>query len=109
MIFLSLKTYPQSSGDAVIELCHKVKKVEKETGVKIMVAAQPFDIRRIVKEVGIEVWAQHLDPIEPDRHFGWLSPYSAKKAGATGTMLNHAEHTIDFKTIKDTVAICKQA
>ena len=107
MIFLSLKTYPESSGDKVIELCQKVKRVIQKTDVHIMVSAQPFDIRRIKKEVGIEVWAQHLDPIDPGRHFGWLSPHSAKQAGATGTMINHAEKNITFKTIQATVEKCK--
>jgi len=108
MIFISLKTYEQASGDAVIKLCRIIKKVQAETGVKIMVGAQPFDIHRIVDEVGIEVWAQHLDPIDPGRHFGWLSPYSAVKAGATGTMLNHAEHRIDLETISATITKCRQ-
>lgn len=107
MIFLSLKTYKESSGDQVIKLCQKAKQVAQQTNVKIMIGAQPFDIRRIKKEVGIEVWAQHLDPIDPGRHFGWLSPYSAKLAGATGTMINHAEHAVPFKTIKDIMAKCQ--
>ncbi|MEA3355030.1 MAG: triose-phosphate isomerase [Patescibacteria group bacterium] len=107
MIFLSLKTYPQASGDQVIKLCQIVKKVQDKTKIKIMVGAQAFDIRRIKKEVGIEVWAQHLDPIDPGRHFGWLSPYSAKQAGATGTMINHAEHAVDFDTIKATMKKCQ--
>ena len=107
MIFLSLKTYEQASGDQVIKLCQIVKKVSQQTGVKIMVGAQAFDIRRIKKEVGIEVWTQHLDPIDPGRHFGWLSPYSAKLAGATGTMINHAEHAVPFKTIKAIMTKCQ--
>lgn len=108
MIFLSLKTYKQASGEKVIKLCRIVKKVQVKTGVKIMVGAQPFDIRRIKKEVNIQVWAQHLDPIDPGRHFGWLSPYSAKKAGATGTMINHAEHTEPYKNIKAILEKCQQ-
>ena len=108
MIFLSLKTYPQSSGDDVINLCQIVKKVEAKTKVKIMVGAQPFDIRRIKKEVNIEVWTQHLDPIDPGRHFGWLSPHSAKLAGATGTMINHAERAVNYVTIKAIMKKCQK-
>jgi len=108
MIFLSLKTYPQASGDQAISLCQNIKKVAQETKIPIIPAAQPFDIYRIKKELGIEVWAQHLDPIDPDRHFGWLSPHSAKLAGAAGTIINHGEHEVDFPTIKKTVAKCKK-
>lgn len=108
MIVLSLKTYKQASGQKAISLCQKIKKVVKDTNVPIIPAAQSFDLYRIKKEVGIEVWAQHLDPIDPDRHFGWLSPYSAKLAGASGVVINHLEHEIPFKTIKATVVKCQQ-
>ena len=108
MIFLSLKTYKQASGDNAISLCQKIKKVAAETNLNIIPAAQPFDIHRIKKEVDIEVWAQHLDPIDPGRHFGWLSPHSAKQAGASGAIINHLEHELGFATIKETVIKCQQ-
>jgi triosephosphate isomerase len=108
MIFLSLKTYQQASGDQAVKLCQIIKKVSQETNIPIIPAAQPFDLYRIKQTVDIEVWAQHLDPIDPDRHFGWLSPYSAKLAGATGSVINHGEHQLDFQTIKKTVAKCRQ-
>jgi len=108
MIFLSLKTYKQATADNAISLCKKIKQVIKQTKVPIIPAAQPFDLQNIKQQTNIEVWAQHLDPIDPDRHFGWLSPFSAKQAGASGCIINHAEHEIDFDTIKKTVAKCKQ-
>ncbi|MFC1627167.1 triose-phosphate isomerase [Patescibacteria group bacterium] len=108
MIFLSLKTYKEVTGDNAVKLCQTIKKVASETQVPIIPAAQAFDIYRIKKEVDIEVWAQHLDPIDPGRHFGWLSPYAAKQAGATGVVINHLEHEIDFEIIKSVVEKCKQ-
>jgi len=107
MIFLSLKTYKQSSGDNVIKLTQVAKKVSQDTKIPIILCAQAFDIRRINQQLGVQVWAQHLDPIDPDRHSGWLSPYSAKLAGAAGTVINHAEHEIDFDTITKTIAKCQ--
>lgn len=92
MIILSLKTYKESTGEAAIKLLSCVKKVREETGVEIIPAVQPTDIYRVKKELGIEVWAQHMDPIEPGKNFGWLSPYAIKEAGATGVVINHSEH-----------------
>jgi len=108
MIFLSLKTYKQATGDNAVSLCQKIKQVIEQTKVSIIPIVQPFDVHRIKQQTDIEVWVQHLDPIDPDRHFGWLSPYSAKQAGASGCIINHAEHEIDFDTIRKTVAKCKQ-
>jgi triosephosphate isomerase len=100
MIFLSLKTYKESTGAAAIKLLSCVKKVSEETGVTIIPAVQPTDIYRVKKELGIEVWAQHMDPIEPGKNMGWLSPYALKEAGASGLVINHSEHKMDNNHVK---------
>lgn len=108
MIFLSLKTYKESTGNAVINLLSSVGKVSRESGITILPVAQPTDIYRIKKELGIEVWAQHMDPIDPGRNMGWLSPYALKDAGATGVVINHSEHEVDKETIGKTLAKAKE-
>jgi len=108
MIILSLKTYKESTGEAAIKLLSCVKKVSEETGVKIIPAVQPTDIYRIKKELGIEVWAQHLDPIEPGKNMGWLSPYALKEAGATGVVINHSEHKMPDEMVKKVLDKAKE-
>lgn len=108
MIILSLKTYKESTGSAAIKLLSCVKKIIEETGVKIIPAVQPTDIYRIKKELGIEVWAQHLDPIEPGKNMGWLSPYALKEAGATGVVINHSEHKMSDEMVKKTLDKAKE-
>lgn len=103
MIFLSLKTYPEATGDAVIKLLTAAKAVSEDTGVPIIPCAQATDIYRIKQELGIEVWAQHVDPIDPGRHSGWISPSSIRQAGAAGTVLNHAEHPLEPEIIRQTI------
>ena len=102
MIILSLKTYKEATGDNAFKLLSSVKKISEETGVKIIPAVQPTDIYRIKKELGIEVWAQHMDPIEPGKNMGWLSPYALKEAGATGVVINHSEHKTTDEIVKKT-------
>ena len=108
MIILSLKTYKESTGDAAVKLLSCVKKVSEETGVKIVPAVQPTDIYRVKKELGIEVWAQHMDPIEPGKNMGWLSPYALKEAGATGVVINHSEHKMSDDMVKKTLDKAKE-
>jgi len=108
MIFLSLKTYKESTGDNVIKLLSSVKKVSKETGVKIIPLAQVSDIYRIRKELDIEVWSQHIDPIDPGRNFGLVSPYSIKESGASGIAINHSERPIDLTAIEKTISKAKE-
>ncbi len=108
MIILSFKTYKESTGDNALKLCQIVKKVIEKTKAKIIPAVQATDIYRIKKEVDIEVWAQHVDPIDPGRHMGWISPYALKQAGATGVIINHSEHKIEKKLIKITLDKAKK-
>lgn len=108
MIILSLKTYKESTGEAAIKLLSCVKKVSEETGVKIIPAVQPTDIYRVKKELGIEVWAQHLDPIEPGKNMGWLSPYALREAGATGVVINHSEHKMPDEMVKKVLDKAKE-
>lgn len=108
MIFLALKTYKQTTGDQVIKILSSVKKVMDETNIPIIAVAQATDIYRIKKELDIEVWAQHVDPIDPGKNTGWISSYSAKEAGATGVLINHSEHKIPEETIIKTAEKAKQ-
>ncbi|MBI5122471.1 triose-phosphate isomerase [Candidatus Roizmanbacteria bacterium] len=108
MIFLSLKTYKEATGQAVINLLSSVKKVSQEIGIPIIPIAQATDIYRIKKELGIEVWAQHVDPIDPGKNTGWISPYSIKQAGATGVLINHSEHKVSKETVIETVQKAKE-
>ena len=108
MIFLSLKTYKEATGDSVIKLLSSVKRVSEELGVPIIAVSQAIDIYRIKKELDIEVWAQHVDPIDPGRNMGFVSPYSIKEAGATGVIINHAEHPVSEDIIKQTIDKAKE-
>src|SRR3989338_1292345 len=108
MIFLSLKTYQEATGQAVINLLSSVKKVSRETGIPIIAVAQATDIYRIRKELDIEVWAQHVDPIDPGKNTGWISPYSVKEVGATGVLINHSEHKVREEVIVETIKKARQ-
>jgi len=108
MIFLALKTYKETTGNSVISMLSSVKKVSEESGIPIIAVAQAVDIYRIKKELDIEVWAQHVDPIDPGKNTGWLSPYSVVRAGAGGVLINHSEHKLDMETIVKTAAKAKE-
>ncbi|MCS6956368.1 MAG: triose-phosphate isomerase [Patescibacteria group bacterium] len=108
MIFLSLKTYKEATGDNAIKLLSCVKKIQEETRIEIIPAVQPTDIYRVKKELEIEVWAQHIDPIDPGKNFGWISPFSIKEAGANGVIINHSEHKISKELIIKTIEKAKK-
>lgn len=108
MIWLSLKTYKEATAENAVKLLLSAKKVMSETGVPIIACAQATDIYRISQEVGIEVWAQHVEPIDPGKHSGWISPYAVKQAGATGVIINHSEHPLTDEVVMSTNAKAKE-
>lgn len=102
MLIINFKTY--KSGKEALKLAKICQKVDKN----IIVAVQPTDIYLISKNTKLKVLAQHVGKIIPGRNTGFISPYAVKEAGAAGTFLNHSEHKLNFKTIKETVKLCKK-
>ena len=108
MIFLALKTYKETTSNEGIKKLSSVKKVSEEFNIPIIAVAQATEIYRIKKELDIEVWAQHIDPIDPGRNTGWISPFSVKEAGATGVLINHSEHKLKEEVILETIKKARQ-
>jgi len=102
LIVINLKTYQQ--GENVIKLAKIIQKVNKN----ILLGAQAADIYELSKKTKLRVYSQHVDYFIPGRNTGFILPESVKKDGAIGTFLNHSEHRIPFKVIKETVARCKK-
>ena len=102
IIVVNLKTYQQ--GKKTVELAKEIQKVNKD----IIIAAQASDIYEITSSTKLKVYAQHVDAFKPGRHTGYIIPEAVKKDKATGTFLNHSEHSINLRTIKKTIKLCKK-
>jgi len=83
-----------------VELAKTIASVAKEEGVSVAVAPQNLDLYRVASQVGIPVLAQHVDPITPGAHTGWLLAETAKAAGAVGSLINHSEHQLQPEEIE---------
>lgn len=100
---IGFKTYAQATGDAALRLAKICSELASVYGVNVIITVQQADIYRISKEVKIPVLAQHVDPILPGKHAGWLLPEAAKAAGAVGSMLNHSERPLQMSEIKKSI------
>lgn len=108
IILLNYKTYYQTTGWRAINLSESADRLAKEYGVTIVVAPQFVDISPIADQFDIPVFAQHVDPIIPGSHTGYILPESIKEAGAVGTLLNHAERKLSFDILENTVDLIKK-
>lgn len=109
LIIVNFKTYKEATGSNAVRLARICEKVARESNVKIIAAVQAADIFRVASAVDIPVFAQHVDNIMYGKNTGYILPESVKDAGASGTLLNHAEHKLDDTVLAATITRCKES
>lgn len=100
IFLIGFKTYAETTGKNALKLARIAKEVRRRTGVCIVPIPQFTDIAPIVREVGIPVFAQHIDPIKPGSFTGHILPEAVKEAGAVGTLINHSERKLPLGDIE---------
>jgi triosephosphate isomerase len=108
LLIVNFKTYAQATGEMAVKLARIIEEVARKHEANAAIAVQPFDLRWVAKSVDIPVLAQHLDPITPGSHTGWLLPEAAKEAGAVGSLINHSERPLPIDQIQASVKRIKE-
>jgi triosephosphate isomerase len=103
LIVINFKTYLEATGKKAVELSRTVEEISRKAGVRAAVAPQFSDLSRVAAEVSIPVFAQHVDSITPGASTGHILAESLEAAGATGTILNHSEHTLRLVDIQNAI------
>ena len=103
VVFINFKTYEEATGRNALALAKKASLVSKKTKKTIVLVVQAADIRLVSEKTKMHIFAQHIDAIEQGAYTGWTSPAAVKEAGAIGTVLNHAEHKLNYKILADTI------
>jgi len=107
LILVNFKTYLEATGRKAVELAKTAERVSRETQVSICVAPQFTDIAAVAEEVEIPVFAQHIDPIEPGSHTGYVLADAVKEVGAVGTLINHSERQLRLSDIDAAIKIAR--
>lgn len=106
-VVVNVKTYPQTTGQGALQLAEAAFRVAEESGAGLALAVQAADLR-LVANVGIPIYAQHFLPRQPGNHSGETLAPALAEAGATGSLINHAEHRLTLADIGACVAECNQ-
>lgn len=100
MIFVNYKAFEESSGEKAVLLTKIIEDVVRETQIKIIPAVQVIDAEVVVSSTTLEVWVQHVDPVNYGPHTGWTLPDEVARVGVSGVFLNHSEHKFnDFSAL----------
>ncbi|MCD6478820.1 MAG: triose-phosphate isomerase [Candidatus Diapherotrites archaeon] len=92
VLFINLKTYEAGTGAKALELARIADAIAEKKDREIVLVAQACDIRLLSQNCTLPIFAQHVDPISYGAHTGHILPEAVKQAGASGTVLNHAEN-----------------
>ncbi len=107
LIVINYKTYKESIGNKGLEIAKIAEKVSEEIGITIGVAPQFVDLRMIVENVNIPVYAQHIDNINPGSHTGHILAEAVKDCGCRGSLINHSEKRMLLADIEAVINKCK--
>lgn len=107
MIIINFKAYSEATGESARHLAEACEKARQETGERIVVSPSHADLLR-AEHLDLEVFSQHIDPVEPGSHTGSATVEEVNSAGATGTLLNHSEQRLDEETLEDAIRIAKE-
>jgi triosephosphate isomerase (TIM) len=106
LIVVNFKTYESAHGLAAVELARAMEIVNSEVETAELVAVvSAFDLASVILAAPtLGVWTQHLDPVGFGSNTGWLHPSTAIQHGATGTIINHAEHKVSIEHVKELIS-----
>lgn len=102
LIVVNFKTYESAQGNAAVELAKAMEEVDSSTDATLVAVVSAFDLATVCAAApNLEVWTQHLDPIGWGSNTGWLHPETAISRGASGTIINHAEHKVEYSHVEN--------
>jgi len=104
---VNFKCYLEATGARAVSLAKHAQQISERLGVTVAVAPQIADLKLVSEQVGIPVFAQHVDAITPGSHTGHVLPESVVEAGALGTLVNHSERRLEASTIEETISKAK--
>jgi len=94
VLIINMKAYPELLNGGAVKLAKAAEKVARELGASIIVAPPHTYLRQVVEAVGIPVYAQSADPVDPGARTGHIPLEFVKDAGAAGVIINHSEHRL---------------
>lgn len=108
MFIVNFKTYPESTGERAVILAKMIGESAQNSNIETVICPQAVDVRWIIDQTQVTVWAQHVDVYSEGQSTGWLPPQVAKAVGFEGTLLNHSEHKLEKHMLEEIIHLCSQ-
>jgi len=107
LFIINFKNYDNISGSKSLKLAKIANKISRKYKIKIAVCPPQIVLSEVTK-TSIPVFAQHVDTAKAGSTTGYIVPELVKKSGGSGSLINHSEHRIASKEIKELVSRLKR-
>ena len=102
-LIINFKNYAAVQGEGSLKLARAAERVSREVGARIIVAPPTPMLGLVASKVKIGVFAQSVSNRAGDKTTGAVLPEAVKAAGATGSILNHAEARVTRSALEELV------
>ncbi len=108
VVIINFKAYKEGFGKRAYELGKIVESVAAKVDDYLAIAVSFLDLPILAKELGIDVFAQHVDAVEFGSHTGRINAEMIKEYGAKGSLINHSERRLRLADIEFNVSKLKE-
>ena len=107
MFIINCKNYDEISGERIIRLAKISEKISRKYKISIAISP-PHHLIPLITKFKITVLTQHLDDKKIGSTTGFMVPEIVKKSKIDGSIINHSEHRISEKEIKNLIQKLKK-
>ena len=107
MFIINCKNYDEISGERIIRLAKISEKISRKYKISIAISP-PHHLIPLITKFKITVLTQHLDDKKIGSTTGFMVPEIVKKSKIDGSIINHSEHRISEKEIRNIIQKLKK-
>ncbi len=100
VIIINFKAYKEGFGERALEIAKAAEEIMNKTDEYIAIAPNIVDLAEIIKKTSVDVFAQHVDPVDYGSHTGSITAEMIKEKGARGSLINHSEKRLKLWEIE---------
>ncbi|MGI9011217.1 MAG: triose-phosphate isomerase [Nitrososphaeraceae archaeon] len=108
LIIINCKNYLEVAGEKIVQLSEIAKDISNSNNVQIMIAPPQNSLFYLSQFVKLPLICQHIDYEKTGATTGFIIPELAKSYGASGSLINHSEHRIEYEVIQNLVERLRQ-
>ncbi|MCE4617852.1 MAG: triose-phosphate isomerase [Desulfurococcales archaeon] len=99
ILIVNYKAYIHAFTQNGITIAEAARKLRAKLSSTRIILAVPSPLLYKILEVYDDVYLQHVDPVSPGSHTGFLPAKALEYLPVKGTLVNHSEHKLVYRSI----------